>query len=163
MANKLKFDSAQDIKLLVSNLVVDLKMDWINLDRIFYYRSNHSQARAYARIWGLSRVWQMSLNLKPAYVIEVLSEKFDKLNEDEKCKVLIHELCHIPKNFSGSLLPHTRARGPRNFERKVHELYDQYLDNKKQSNDFRKNLKAISTNKSETQSLLNFLYSRNKK
>ena len=54
--------------------------------------------------------------------IEVLSEKFDRLNKLEQDKILLHELAHIPKNFSGSLLPHIRKKGKRNFEDRVHEL-----------------------------------------
>lgn len=160
MAKKLKFQEAGDIQKMVAALVSDLNMNWVKPDRVFCYRSNHSKARAYARIWGLSRIWQISLNLKPGYVIEVLSEKFDHLDVDEKNKILIHELCHIPKNFSGSLLPHTRSRGPKNFERRVHELYDAYLENKRQGSKFGKELKNIGNSKTETRPLFNFLYSK---
>jgi predicted metallopeptidase len=90
-------------------------------------RSNLSSSRAYARIWGLSKVWQMALSQKPAYIIEVLSQHFDKLTDKDKDKVLLHELAHIPKNFSGSLLAHIRHRGKRNFHDRVEELFSQYL------------------------------------
>ncbi len=58
----------------------------------------------------MPRIWQKALRVKAHYIIEVLSEKFDKLDENNKNKILIHELMHIPKTFSGALLPH-RGRG----------------------------------------------------
>jgi predicted metallopeptidase len=68
----------------------------------------------------------MALGESPSYVIEVISERFDKLSEIEKDKVLLHELTHIPKNFSGALMPHIR-RGKRSFHDKVHKLIGDYL------------------------------------
>jgi predicted metallopeptidase len=116
---------ASDIKKRTLHLIKSLKMDWININKIYFLRSNNSKAKAHARIWGLSRVWQMVLKQKPVYIIEVLSEKFDNLTEVEKNKVLLHELTHIPKNFSGSLLPHVRKKGKRNFYDKVNNLFKQ--------------------------------------
>ena len=127
--NRVEWSKAPDIKKRVLLLKKDLKLDWLSMDRIYCFRSKNSKARAYARIWGLGRIWQMAMDLKPSYVIEVISEKYDKLSEKEKNKVLIHELVHIPKNFSGSLVPHYR-KGKRNFQNKVKSLVAQY--NKKQ-------------------------------
>lgn len=109
-------DVEKDLKRLInlSKLPYDIK-------NITSLRSYNSRARAYARIWGLSRVWQMSLNVPPHYIIEILSEKFDELSKERKDEVLLHELAHIPSNFSGSLLPHIR-RGKRNFKSKVDRL-----------------------------------------
>ena len=70
-------------------------------------------------------VWQKALKTTPSYIIEVLSEKYDKLNYDERNKILIHELAHIPKTFTGSLVPHYR-KGKRNFNDRVKTLVAQY-------------------------------------
>jgi predicted metallopeptidase len=121
--------TASDIKKRVLHLIKVLELDWIDKTSIYCFRSNNSKSRAYARIWGLSKIWQLALKLKPGYVIEVLSQRFDNLPQSEKDKVLIHELAHIPKNFSGSLLPHTRKRGKRNFHDRVNDLFSQYLKN----------------------------------
>jgi len=102
----MKWVNARDIKKNLKKLVVDLKMDRINLARIICFRSFGSKSKARARIWSFPRVWQQALNLPPYYIVEVLSEKYDKLSENDKKKVLIHELMHIPKNFSGSLIAH---------------------------------------------------------
>lgn len=118
---------APDIKKKTLYLIKSLKMDWISPDSLHFLRSNYSKARAYARIWGLSKVWQMTLKQNPTYIIEVIGEKFDKLSEKEQDKVLLHELAHIPKNFSGSLLPHIRSRGKRNFNDRVNELVSQFI------------------------------------
>lgn len=53
--------------------------------------------RTVARIHGLGKIWQETLNSPPAYIIiEVISERYDRLTEEEKDKTLTHELLHIP-------------------------------------------------------------------
>ena len=121
---------ASDIEKRVLHLIKSLEMTWIDIPAIYCFRSNNSTSRAYARIWGLSKIWQLALKHKPGYVIEVLAQRFDKLSEREQDRVLLHELAHIPKNFSGSLLPHTKSRGKRNFHGRVDELFAQYLRSK---------------------------------
>lgn len=116
---------APDIAKRALNLITELKMDWILYERIFFYRSNFSKARAYARTWGLPKLWQMSLGVEPAYMVEVLSEHFDKLSERDQDKVILHELTHIPHNFSGALVPHTRHKKG-SFHDKLEQLYEDY-------------------------------------
>ena len=97
-----------------------------NAKRIVCFRSYGSSSRARARIWSLPRIWQKALKVKPHYCIEMLSEKFDKLSETDQTKVLIHELLHIPKTFSGALRPH-RGRGNWKIDnRAVNKLYKEY-------------------------------------
>ncbi|MCH7641341.1 metallopeptidase [Patescibacteria group bacterium] len=117
---------APDVKKRVLHLSKKLDLEWLKASKIYCFRSNNSKSRAYARIWGLTRIWQIALDTKPAYVIEVLSEKFDGLSQDKQDTILLHELAHIPKNFSGSLLPHIRKRGKRNFDDRVQQLIARY-------------------------------------
>ncbi len=122
---------APDIQKRILHLTKSLSLTWVNPKFVHCFRSEYSKSRAYARIWGLSKVWQLAINVKPTYIIEVLSEKFDNLASHEKDKILLHELAHIPKNFSGSLLPHIRRRGKRNFHSRVEDLFGIYLRNLK--------------------------------
>lgn len=125
-SNRVEWSKAPDIEKKVKGLVKLLELDWVKKTRIFYFRSKKSKTRASARIWGLSRIWQSALDEKPAYIIEVIAEKYDKLTEEKKDNVLLHELAHIPKNFSGSLVPHYR-RGKRRFRDRVSTLVAQYV------------------------------------
>jgi len=102
------WESASDIKKKVGLLVKKLGISHIDPKRIICFRSFGSKSRATARIWSLPRIWQKALKTKPGYCIEVISERFDKMSTGEKEKVLIHELKHIPKNFSGTLLGHRK-------------------------------------------------------
>ena len=108
-------------------------MDKINLPHdkqsILIRRSVNANTRAYARIWGLGRIWQESLNLKPTYLIEVISEKFDSLPQGQKDEIILHELAHIPHNFSGSLMPHKR-KGKGNFHDKLETMISMYKRSK---------------------------------
>ena len=131
------WEKAPDIQKQVRKIIKTLDLAWGKRGQIFCFRSKNSSSRAYARIWGLTKIWQLALSSEPAYIIEVLSEKFDKLPEREKDKVLIHELAHIPKNFSGSLLPHTRTKGSRNFHDKVETLFKTYLKHANTKNEKR--------------------------
>lgn len=100
-----------------------------NAKRIVCFRSYGSTSRARARIWSLPQIWQKALKVKPHYCIEVLSEKFDKMSKDNQTRVLIHELLHIPKTFSGALRPH-RGRGNWRIDgRSVNKLFKQYQKN----------------------------------
>jgi len=121
------WENAPDIKKRILKIVSHIDLSWLKTSSLHCFRSRNSASRAYARIWGLSKIWQLALNLNPSYVIEVLSERFDRLPMSDQDKVLLHEIAHIPKNFSGSLLPHVRRRGKRNFEDRVEELFAQYL------------------------------------
>ena len=98
----------------------------VDSSKITFYRSYGSSSRAYARIWGLPRIWQQALKIKPHYIIEIISEHFDKLSDEDKTKTLIHELLHIPKKFSGSLVPHEGNRHYNVNRRIVDKIYDNY-------------------------------------
>lgn len=119
---------APDIAERSLKLITDLKMDWILYDRLFFYRSTDSKARAYARTWGLPSLWQRALGVEPGYIVEVLAEHFDKLDRRNQDKVILHELTHIPHNFSGALVPHTHKKKG-SFHKKLDELVERYFEN----------------------------------
>lgn len=116
---------APDIKELIREIVPKLPMNYVQVEKIVCFRSNGSNSNARARIWALPRVWQMALHVEPHYIIEVLSEKFDHLSLDDRKRIIIHELMHIPKSFSGSLVPH-RGRGRHIVPREVEKLFSVY-------------------------------------
>jgi predicted metallopeptidase len=99
-------EMAPDVERRVNDIVGVLSYGHINEFRLFCMRSRNATANAYARIWNLPDIWQKALGVGAFYIIEVLSQHYDKLPEEEKDKVLIHELLHIPKTFSGALRPH---------------------------------------------------------
>ncbi len=122
--NCMDWENATDVKMDLKKIQQTLDLDYLNLDRIFCYRTRGSKARAYARTWGFPKIFQDALNVEPAYVIEVLAKYYDRLSEDEQKKVLIHELLHIPKNFSGALLPHTTRY--RKLHSEANKLFKEY-------------------------------------
>jgi len=105
------FQLAPDIKTRLTQLVKQLQLVHIKPKQLYAFRSFGSKARARARIWALPRIWQLALKLNSGYCIEVISEKFDNLSQADQTRVLIHELMHIPKTFSGALLPHRGRKG----------------------------------------------------
>ena len=120
----MEWEEAKDVKKKIVKILKVLDMPYIEEKRIFCYRTNGSKSRSYARIWSFPKIFQEALGLEPAYVIEVLSKYYDKLDEEDKIKVLIHELLHIPKNFSGALVPH-RSRN-RHLGKTANILYKEY-------------------------------------
>jgi predicted metallopeptidase len=98
---------------------LELKHD---LSRIVCIRSKGSASRhTLARCHALPRVMQIALSVKAHYVIEVISENFDKLSEEEKIKTLIHELMHIPKAFGGGFKHHNYVN-----KRNVDKMYKKF-------------------------------------
>lgn len=125
---KLEWTSDSLIQGEMEKIVNSLQFSHINVKRVFCYRTTGSKARAYARIWAFPKIFQTVLNISPAYVMEIISERYDKLDNDNKKKVIIHELLHIPKNFSGSLLPH--KYGYTRIEKEVDVLFKRYMNEK---------------------------------
>ncbi len=123
----MEIQKAPDIEKLAKHLVPKLPFPYVDIKRIVFMRSYKATSRARARIWSFPRIWQMALKLPPYYVIEVLSQHFDHLSEDDKVRVIIHELMHIPKNFSGALVPH-HGLHKRIDHRTVETLFRQYKE-----------------------------------
>ena len=119
---------AVDIKTRIEHIIAILEIKYIDPERVFCFRSHKSKANARARIWSMPRIWQMALKIKSCYVVEVLSEKFDHISYDDQTKVLIHELLHIPKTFSGALRPHN-GRYITVGHREVEKLYKLFKKN----------------------------------
>ncbi|MFH1425017.1 MAG: putative metallopeptidase [archaeon] len=108
----IKYIHAPDIK----RRIIDLAEDFPNVtpERIYCFRSHGSTSeRILARIWSFPKIWQLALYMNPRYVIEVLSERFDKLPQHKQDEVLIHELKHIPKMFTGGLRKHDKKKLPK--------------------------------------------------
>jgi len=118
---------APDVKKRVIKIVRHMPdFHYIDTSRIICMRSTKATSRARARIWSFPHIWQMALALPSYYIIEVLSQYFDTMNESDQTRVLIHELMHIPKNFSGALVPHRGIHKKINA-RSVEELYRIYM------------------------------------
>jgi len=77
-----------------------------DLTRIACMRSNGSKSNALARCHTVPKIMQKALQMEGYYVIEIVSENFDELNEKEKVKTIIHELMHIPKTMGGGFRQH---------------------------------------------------------
>jgi predicted metallopeptidase len=103
----IQYGLAEDIALRVREIIWKLKMTHIDETRVICLRSKGSGSRrVIARCHGLSRIMQVALDKNPHYVIEILSERFDRLSREDQTKVLIHEILHIPHCFGGGFRAH---------------------------------------------------------
>jgi predicted metallopeptidase len=101
------YSEAPDVKKMADEITEKLGFFHVVPQFVFCIRSKGSASRrTIARIYGLGKVWQETLNLPSAYVIEVISERFDKFTQEDKEKTIIHELLHIPATFAGGFRPH---------------------------------------------------------
>jgi predicted metallopeptidase len=134
-------EMAPDVERQVSEIVDALSYGHVNEFRIICMRSRNATARAYARIWNLPDIWQKALSVGTFYIIEVLAQHYDPLPDEEKEKVIIHELLHIPKTFSGALRPH--GGKVKINSRTVGQLHKMYKERKRELEQERKRRLAI--------------------
>lgn len=119
----LKYFEAPDIKIIATELIEKLNFFHISCQDVYCFRSNGSKSkRIIARIHGFGKIWQKALDLPPAYVIEVISEHFDNLSQEDKERTILHELMHIPMGFKGGFRPHKGYVSKKQVER----LYKKY-------------------------------------
>jgi len=103
----IKYFEAPEIKEKVDQLAEECEFYHVVPQFVYCVRSKGSKARrTIARIHGLGKLWQGVLNMPPAYTIEVISEIYDKMSDEDREKTLVHELMHIPGGFSGGFRPH---------------------------------------------------------
>ena len=106
-SGNISYELAPDIQILFSHIVETLDLGHVDLERVVCLRSNGSSARrVIARCHGMSKVLQIALKVKAHYALEFISERFDKLGNEGKEEVIIHELLHIPENFGGGFRHH---------------------------------------------------------
>lgn len=123
----INYELAEDIGARIAEILHKIQMTHVDRSRVVCIRSQGSQSkRLVARCHGLSRIMQLALDEKPHYVIEVVSERFDKLSKEEQTKVLIHELMHIPHSFGGGF----RAHRPHVTRKKVERMYKRFMNAK---------------------------------
>lgn len=122
---EMKYEKAEDIEQEARKIIEKLNLNHIKVDDVAFVRSIGSKSRrTIARCHALGKIMQNALGRKAFYVLEFLHERFDKLNEEEKIKVIIHELMHIPKCFGGGFKYHDYV-----CEKNIRNLYEIYKNN----------------------------------
>jgi predicted metallopeptidase len=103
----------------------------VHIDRMKCFRSFGSSSRGtIARCHALGKLMQKTIGVKAYYALEFISERFDKMPEDEQLKVIMHELMHIPKTFGGGFKHHDFV-----CERNVNMYCKEYKKRKTQENE----------------------------
>jgi len=103
----IKYKLDPDILRRLRHIVETLDLQHVEMSRIYAVKSFGSGARGtLARCHALGKIFQKAMDIRAIYIIEVISEKFDKLSKEDQDEVLIHELMHIPKSFGGGFVHH---------------------------------------------------------
>jgi len=121
----MRYEFAPDLQKIAED-ICNILFPHVNVDRIKCFRSyGTSSRRVIARCHALGKLMQKALGVSAFYPLEFISERFDKLSEDEKVKVVIHELMHIPKSFGGGFRHHDFV-----CEKNVNKCYKVYKEKK---------------------------------
>ncbi len=117
----MKYEFAEDLQRLAEEISV-MFFPHVDLSNVKCYRSYGTSSRGtIARCHALNKIMQKAIGIKAVYVLEFLVERFEKLDDEEKIKVVIHELMHIPKSFGGGFIHHDVVTN-----RNVNRCYEEY-------------------------------------
>jgi predicted metallopeptidase len=126
----MKYEFAPEIQEIAEEISI-LLFPHIKIERVKCFRSyGSSTKRTIARCHALGKLMQKSLGIGAVYTLEFLSEKFDKLPEEQKIKTIIHELMHIPKTFGGGFKYHDFVT-----EKNVNLMFKAYKEKKIKENE----------------------------
>ena len=119
----IKYQIAEDLQEQV-NEIAQMLFPHVRIDDVVCLRSFGSKSRGtIARCHALGKAMQLALQRKGFYLIEVISERFDKMSDIDRIKTLIHELMHIPKSFGGGFIHHNFVH-----EGSVDKMYNHYIN-----------------------------------
>ena len=103
---RLVFIRSPELEEALRTLVRLLGLSYVDASRIYGAVSKGSRSTAYARIWGLPSPFVRLGLCEPMYVVELVYENVAGLTCNKLLEVLVHELLHIPRSFSGGLRSH---------------------------------------------------------
>ncbi len=117
----MKYEFAEDLQKQAEE-ISRMLFPHVDLSNVKCFRSYGTSSRGtIARCHALNKIMQKAIGIKAVYVLEFLAERFEQLDEEEKIKVVIHELMHIPKCFGGGFKHHNFVN-----ERTVNKVYQEY-------------------------------------
>ncbi len=124
----MKYEFAEDLQRTAEE-ISRMLFPHVDLSHVKCFRSYGTSTRGtIARCHALNKIMQKAIGIKAVYVLEFLSERFERLDDEEKIKVIIHELMHIPKSFGGGFKHHNFVN-----ERTVNMAYTEYKKRIKES------------------------------
>lgn len=127
----MKYVFAPDLQVIAVE-ISKMLFPHIDVLRIKCFRSyGSSSKRTIARCHALGKLMQQTLGVPAHYPLEFLSERFDKMSNEDQIKVIIHELMHIPGTFGGGFRHHDHVN-----ERNVNRCYQEYKIKKSQMGKF---------------------------
>ena len=119
----MKYEFAHDLQKIAEE-ISKLLFPHVVIERVRCMRSFGTSSRGtIARCHALGKVMQKAMGIKAVYVLEFLSERFDKLDKEEQVKVIIHELMHIPFTFGGGFKHHNYVT-----DKNVNKHYKMYQE-----------------------------------
>jgi predicted metallopeptidase len=131
----MKYEEAEDLQKIAEE-ISRLLFPHVKTERIKCFRSYGSSSRGtIARCHTLGKLMQKTIGVKAYYALEFISERFDKLSEEDKIKTVIHELMHIPNTFGGGFKHHNWVT-----ERNVNMHYKTYKEKKRMNSSFHSRL-----------------------
>ena len=117
----MKYEFAPEIQFKAEE-ISKILFPHVDIENIKCFRSYGTSSRyTIARCHALGKLMQKAIGIKAVYVLEFLSERFDKFDEEEKIKIIIHELMHIPKCFGGGFKHHNVVTN-----KNVNKYYKEY-------------------------------------
>ena len=117
------YEYSESLQVLAEDIVERI-FPYVRKDRIKCFRSYGSSTKhTIARCHALGKLMQKAMDVDAFYALEFLGEKFNNLSTEEKVKVVIHELMHIPENFGGGFKHHDIVT-----DENVEKCYTKYLE-----------------------------------
>ena len=122
----MKYEFAPDIQK-ISEEISRFLFPHVKIERTKCFRSHGSSSRGtIARCHTIGKLLQRAMDTEAFYALEFISERFDKLPEEDRIKTIIHELMHIPQTFGGGFRHHDHV-----CERNINKCYRAYKEKKK--------------------------------
>ena len=125
----MKYEFAQDLQDIAEEISL-LLFPHVKIDKIKCFRSFGSSSKnTIARCHTIGKLMQRAMGVDAFYALEFLTNRFDKLSEEEQIKTVIHELMHIPKTFGGGFRQHDWV-----CDKNVNLMYKTYINKKEDKN-----------------------------